>query len=157
MLLNSSKNLVPTTLELGGKSPTIISDDANLHLAAKRILFAKTLNAGQICLAPDYVFVKRGSENSFLITPVIVKKQVFFFTIVKDFEAVAFLEPLAIIYDKQKAIFTTVPEFIFVVTAYFPVFTAAINVFSFQLRRDASIAKVVDKALFIFWCAVATV
>ena len=64
VLLNSSKNLVPTTLELGGKSPTIISDDANLHLAAKRILFAKTLNAGQICLAPDYVFVKRGFENS---------------------------------------------------------------------------------------------
>ena len=64
VLLNSSKNLVPTTLELGGKSPTIISDDANLHLAAKRILFAKTLNAGQICLAPDYIFVKRGFENS---------------------------------------------------------------------------------------------
>ncbi len=66
VLANSSKNLVPTTLELGGKSPTIISDDANLHLAAKRILFAKTLNAGQICLAPDYVFVKKGFEHSLI-------------------------------------------------------------------------------------------
>ena len=66
VLLNASRNLVPTTLELGGKSPTIIGDGADLHLAAKRILFAKTVNAGQICLAPDYVFLKKGLGNDFL-------------------------------------------------------------------------------------------
>ena len=62
----ASKNLIPTTLELGGKSPTIISDDAKLSLAAKRILFAKTLNSGQICLSPDYIFLKKGLENNFV-------------------------------------------------------------------------------------------
>ena len=53
----TAKNLVPTTLELGGKSPTIIGQNANMKLAAERILFSKTLNAGQICLSPDYVFI----------------------------------------------------------------------------------------------------
>ena len=62
----TSKNLTPTTLELGGKSPTIISDDANLTLVAKRVLFSKTLNAGQICLSPDYIFLKKGLENKFV-------------------------------------------------------------------------------------------
>ncbi len=62
----TSKNLTPTTLELGGKSPTIISDNANLTLVAKRVLFSKTLNAGQICLSPDYIFLKKGLENKFV-------------------------------------------------------------------------------------------
>ncbi|KAF0186401.1 MAG: coniferyl-aldehyde dehydrogenase [Hyphomonadaceae bacterium] len=53
----AAKNLVPVTLELGGKSPTIISKTANIRAAAKRIMAGKLLNAGQICLAPDYVFV----------------------------------------------------------------------------------------------------
>ena len=53
-------------MELGGKSPTIISDDADLKLAAKRILFVKTLNNGQICLSPDYIFIKKGLENDFV-------------------------------------------------------------------------------------------
>ena len=48
VVANAATNLVPTTLELGGKSPTIISSDADLKLAAKRIMFVKTLNAGQI-------------------------------------------------------------------------------------------------------------
>ena len=58
----AAKNLVPTTLELGGKSPTIIGTNANMALAAERILFSKTLNAGQICLSPDYIFVKKDEE-----------------------------------------------------------------------------------------------
>jgi len=62
----TSKNLVPMTLELGGKSPTIVSDNANINLAAKRILFAKTINAGQICLSPDYIFLKKGLEQEFV-------------------------------------------------------------------------------------------
>ena len=66
VVANAAQNLVPTTLELGGKSPTIISSDANLSLAAKRIMFVKTLNAGQICLSPDYVLIKRGQENALI-------------------------------------------------------------------------------------------
>ena len=66
VLKNTAKNLVPTTLELGGKSPTIISGDANLNLAAKRILFAKTMNAGQICLAPDYIFLEKKLQEKFV-------------------------------------------------------------------------------------------
>ena len=59
VVANAAQNLVPTTLELGGKSPTIIGKDADLSLAAKRIMFVKTLNAGQICLSPDYVFLPK--------------------------------------------------------------------------------------------------
>ena len=62
----TAKNLVPTTLELGGKSPTIIGQSANMKLAAKRILFSKTLNAGQICLSPDYIFVRKDDEVKFI-------------------------------------------------------------------------------------------
>ena len=62
----AAKNLVPTTLELGGKSPTIIGHNANMKLAAERILFSKTLNAGQICLSPDYVFVKKTDEKKLI-------------------------------------------------------------------------------------------
>ena len=62
----AAKNLVPTTLELGGKSPTIIGINANMALAAERILFSKTLNAGQICLSPDYIFVKKDEEKNLI-------------------------------------------------------------------------------------------
>ena len=62
----AAKNLVPTTLELGGKSPTIIGTNANMALAAERILFSKTLNAGQICLSPDYIFVKKDEEENLI-------------------------------------------------------------------------------------------
>lgn len=53
----ASRNLVPVTLELGGKSPVIVSRGADVQLAAQRIMLGKTLNAGQICLAPDYLMV----------------------------------------------------------------------------------------------------
>jgi len=66
VLASAAENLVPTTLELGGKSPTIIGKDADMKLAAKRIMFVKTMNAGQICLSPDYVFRPRGEEEAFL-------------------------------------------------------------------------------------------
>ena len=62
----AAKNLVPTTLELGGKSPTIIGTNANIALAAERILFSKTLNAGQICLSPDYIFVKKDEKRNLI-------------------------------------------------------------------------------------------
>lgn len=55
----AAKHLTPVTLELGGKSPTIVHEDANIKLAAKRIVFGKFMNAGQTCIAPDYLLVHR--------------------------------------------------------------------------------------------------
>lgn len=57
----AAANLTPVTLELGGKSPVIIAPDAHLPQAAERILVGKLLNAGQTCIAPDYVLVQRRS------------------------------------------------------------------------------------------------
>ncbi|RXI95570.1 aldehyde dehydrogenase [Anaerobacillus alkaliphilus] len=62
----ASKNLTPVTLELGGKSPCIVHSDANLKLAAKRIAWGKFINAGQTCVAPDYLYVHRSIKNEFL-------------------------------------------------------------------------------------------
>jgi coniferyl-aldehyde dehydrogenase len=62
----AAENLVPTTLELGGKSPVIVGRSANLTLAARRVMFGKTLNAGQICLAPDYVLVPADRARGFV-------------------------------------------------------------------------------------------
>ncbi|RZO85679.1 MAG: coniferyl aldehyde dehydrogenase [Oceanococcus sp.] len=53
----AADNLTPLTLELGGKSPVLVGEDADLNLAAKRTVFGKVFNAGQVCLAPDYVLV----------------------------------------------------------------------------------------------------
>ena len=62
----ASQNLVPCTLELGGKSPVVIGKSADLKTSAKRIMFGKTLNAGQICLAPDYVVVHKDQKDEFI-------------------------------------------------------------------------------------------
>lgn len=62
----AAKSLTPVSLELGGKSPTIVTKDANLNLAAKRIVWAKLLNAGQTCVAPDYVLVDQEVKEAFL-------------------------------------------------------------------------------------------
>ncbi|MBV9045650.1 MAG: coniferyl aldehyde dehydrogenase [Alphaproteobacteria bacterium] len=62
----AAENLVPTTLELGGKSPVIVSDSADMALTAKRVMMGKTLNAGQICLAPDYVMVPQDKARDFV-------------------------------------------------------------------------------------------
>ncbi|WP_260260561.1 coniferyl aldehyde dehydrogenase [Vibrio intestinalis] len=62
----AAKNLTPVTLELGGKSPVIIADDANFNRAIDAILFGKSSNAGQICVAPDYVLLPKGRELEFI-------------------------------------------------------------------------------------------
>lgn len=62
----AADNLVPLTLELGGKSPVILGRSANMEKAAARIMAGKTLNAGQICLAPDYAFVPKESTGAFV-------------------------------------------------------------------------------------------
>jgi len=62
----AAKQLTPVTLELGGKSPTIVWHDANIKVSAKRIAWAKFLNAGQTCIAPDYLLVHQHIYNDFL-------------------------------------------------------------------------------------------
>ena len=62
----AAENLVPVTLELGGKSPAIVGRGADLDLAAKRLMFGKTLNAGQVCVAPDYALVSRDRVEAFV-------------------------------------------------------------------------------------------
>ena len=62
----AAENLTPVTLELGGKSPAIVSRDVPLKDAAERIAFGKTLNAGQTCVAPDYVLVPQERVGSFV-------------------------------------------------------------------------------------------
>jgi len=62
----ASENLVPVTLELGGKSPTIVGPDFNAKTAAERILAGKCFNAGQTCIAPDYVMVPAGTRDAFV-------------------------------------------------------------------------------------------
>lgn len=64
----AAENLVPVTLELGGKSPTLISRSADLTKSVTRILTAKLHNAGQICLAPDYVLVPEELQEQFVET-----------------------------------------------------------------------------------------
>jgi coniferyl-aldehyde dehydrogenase len=62
----AAENLVPVTLELGGKSPVIVSRTANLEDTAQKVMAGKMMNAGQICLAPDYVFVPEEQKASFV-------------------------------------------------------------------------------------------
>jgi len=63
ILAAASRNLVPTTLELGGKSPVVISRSADIEKSLGRIMVGKTMNAGQICLAPDYLMVPEEKLN----------------------------------------------------------------------------------------------
>ncbi len=62
----AAKNLIPVTLELGGKSPCIVTENANIKMIAKRIVWGKLVNAGQTCIAPDYVWVQESVKDSFL-------------------------------------------------------------------------------------------
>lgn len=71
----AAKNLTPVTLELGGKSPAIVTKDANLEVAAKRIVWGKFLNAGQTCVAPDYLLVEESIQEQFVETLVKYIKQ----------------------------------------------------------------------------------
>ncbi|WP_339710817.1 aldehyde dehydrogenase [Cyclobacterium amurskyense] len=62
----AAKHLTPVTLELGGKSPTFVLSDTDIKMTAKRIVWAKFLNAGQTCIAPDYILVDQSIEAPFL-------------------------------------------------------------------------------------------
>jgi aldehyde dehydrogenase (NAD+) len=62
----AAENLTPVTLELGGKNPCIVDETANLKLAAKRIVWGKFINAGQTCIAPDYILVSEKVKSKFV-------------------------------------------------------------------------------------------
>lgn len=62
----AAKHLTPVTLELSGKSPTIVMSDADIKMTAKRIVWAKFLNAGQTCIAPDYILVEQSVEGKLI-------------------------------------------------------------------------------------------
>ena len=62
----AAENLVPVTLELGGKSPVVIAADADIQQAAQRIMTVKTFNAGQICVSPDYVLIPDAQVDGFI-------------------------------------------------------------------------------------------
>lgn len=62
----AAKHLTPVTLELGGKSPAIVDESADIELAAERILWGKLINAGQTCIAPDFVLVQEGARDRFV-------------------------------------------------------------------------------------------
>lgn len=64
VMKKAAEHPTPVSLELGGKSPCIVDETANLKLAAKRIVWGKFLNAGQTCVAPDYVLVHKSVRKS---------------------------------------------------------------------------------------------
>lgn len=66
VLKKAAENLTPVTLELGGKSPTIVDETANLRIAARRLVFGKGFNVGQTCVAPDYVYVHSSIREKFI-------------------------------------------------------------------------------------------
>ncbi len=73
VMRQAAAHLTPVTLELGGKSPCVVEETANLKLAAKRIVFGKYLNCGQTCVAPDYIYCHRSVKDALLSE---IKKQV---------------------------------------------------------------------------------
>jgi len=62
----AAENLTPVTLEMGGKSPAIVTESCNMEVSVKRLVWGKFLNAGQTCIAPDYVLVHKKVEQKFL-------------------------------------------------------------------------------------------
>jgi aldehyde dehydrogenase (NAD+) len=66
ILQQAAKYITPVCLELGGKSPCIVDESANIELAAKRIIWGKFINAGQTCIAPDYIYVQRNVKDKLI-------------------------------------------------------------------------------------------
>lgn len=79
----ANQHLTPTTLELGGKSPVYLDNTANIETATRRILWGKCVNAGQTCVAPDYLLCTKEVEESFIATAKKVLKE-FYGENVKD-------------------------------------------------------------------------
>jgi len=73
----AADNLVPLTLELGGKSPVVVGQSSKMQDVAQRVMQGKTMNAGQICLAPDYALVPEGKVNEFVDAAVSITSEMF--------------------------------------------------------------------------------
>ena len=73
VMRKAAENLIPVSLELGGKSPCVITSDAKLELSAKRIAWGKFLNGGQVCVSPDYILIDRKVKVRFLD---LIKKEI---------------------------------------------------------------------------------
>ncbi len=66
VMMAAAKNLTPVTLEMGGKSPTIIADNFPVDKAVARLMMGKTMNSGQTCIAPDYILINKNREQDFV-------------------------------------------------------------------------------------------
>ena len=66
VMTEAARNLTPVTLELGGKSPTIIGEEADIPSAARRICFGKSINSGQTCIAPDHIYIPKNKVDEFV-------------------------------------------------------------------------------------------
>ena len=66
VMRSASDKLVPVTLELGGKCPVVVGDSADIAMVADRVMATKTVNSGQLCLTPDYIFLPEGKEEAFI-------------------------------------------------------------------------------------------
>lgn len=73
----AAETLTPVTLELGGRNPAIVTKNANIRLAAKRLLWGKTLNAGQFCISQNYTIVDKEIVDAFIVEIKAVLKQFF--------------------------------------------------------------------------------
>ena len=73
----AAERLIPVTLELGGKSPAIIEKGCNMQAAAKRVIWGKSVNAGQTCIAPDYVWVHESEKQSFIDAAKVALEQMY--------------------------------------------------------------------------------
>ena len=110
VLEKASQHLTPVVLELGGKSPCVVTSDADIELAAKRITWGKYLNAGQTCVAPDHVYVHESVKDKF-ISKVIGYIQNFYYqngTITDDFPSIIndkHVERLVGLIDSSKVVF----------------------------------------------------
>jgi aldehyde dehydrogenase (NAD+) len=87
VMQKAAGNLTPVTLELGGKNPCIIAEDAKLEFAARRIVWGKFLNAGQTCISPDYLIVHKKIRDKFIS---LIKKEINTFYEGKTFESTSF-------------------------------------------------------------------
>lgn len=106
----AAEHLCPVVLELGGKSPSFVFKDANIKITAKRLVWAKFVNGGQTCVAPDYLFLEKGVKEKLLKE---IKKQIVEILGEKPIDSEAFVriinarhfDRLSLLIDKQKVIF----------------------------------------------------
>ncbi len=84
----AAQNLTPVTLELGGKSPTIIAEDYKMKEAVSRLLGGKMYNCGQTCVAPDYLFIPEGKEEEFVSAAKAIMKKRYVSTETQDYTSI---------------------------------------------------------------------